>query len=321
MSAEPVSPPPLPQNIAAIVAPTALGMLFNWCLFGVLTVQVYIYARSFKADKTWMKTLVYTIFLIETAQTALTGADMYYWFVTGYGNLSRFTKSYLSPIDIPLFAAIISLIVQVFFCHRIYGLQKSFWPICALIFLISLMQASCALYGAVTGLIANSGVHEAEVNQRIVIAWLSGTAIADTIIAAMMILLLIKFRKEEFHHSIDIMTRIVRLTVETNAVTSSVAIITIIVFLVHPDTSDFYTPTAVMGKLYSNTLLVTFNNRIALREVLPSVISGSLGGPPTLRSSVHPASGEAIKMETFSDVESGHSAVMDINRKRSLFAS
>lgn len=68
---------------------------------------------------------------------------------------------------------------------------------------------------------------------------------------------------------------------------------------------------------YSNTLLVTFNNRIALREVLPSVISGSLGGPPTLRSSVHPASGEAIKMETFSDVESGHSAVMDINRKRS----
>ncbi|KAJ3863459.1 hypothetical protein EV359DRAFT_64797 [Lentinula novae-zelandiae] len=270
----------------------ALGMLFNWCLFGVLTVQVCmseatyptqsklmdardIYARSFKADKTWMKTL-------ETAQTALTGADMYYWFVTGYGNLSRFTKSYLSPIDIPLFAAIISLIVQ--------------------------------------GLIANSGVHEAEVNQRIVIAWLSGTAIADTIIAAMMILLLIKFRKEEFHHSIDIMTRIVRLTVETNAVTSSVAIITIIVFLVHPDTSDFYTPhlsTAVMGKLYSNTLLVTFNNRIALREALPSVISGSLGGPPTLQSSVHPASGEAIKMETFSDVESGHSAVMDINRKRS----
>lgn len=145
---------------------------------------------------------VYTIFLIETAQTALTGADMYYWFVTGYGNLSRFTKSYLSPIDIPLFAAIISLIVQVFFCHRIYGLQKSFWPICALIFLVTsspfqfsarnnclldFLDASflclvwCShcwfiLYNFRSlcsyneqGLIANSGVHEAEVNQRIVI--------------------------------------------------------------------------------------------------------------------------------------------------------
>jgi hypothetical protein len=97
-----------------------------------------VYSYNFPDDKWYLKALgasyesirifgqtqrifllAYFVFLLETVQTALTGADVYFWFMTGFGNLERLTDSNFSPIDNPTMAAFISLIVQVFFCYRI----------------------------------------------------------------------------------------------------------------------------------------------------------------------------------------------------------
>jgi len=103
-----------------------------------------VYARNFPDDKLWMKALgilsiyvlsrplltciVYGVFLIEVAQTAMTGADFYYWFVDGFGDVARLTTVHISPIDVPFIFAIISLVVQLFFAYRIFTIKRSFWP-------------------------------------------------------------------------------------------------------------------------------------------------------------------------------------------------
>ena len=66
----------------------------------------------------------YFVFLLETVQTALTGADVHYWFIQGFGNVEQLKKSHYAPIDIPIVDSIISFVVQQYFCYRIWTLNK-----------------------------------------------------------------------------------------------------------------------------------------------------------------------------------------------------
>ncbi|KAF8258628.1 hypothetical protein EI94DRAFT_1117393 [Lactarius quietus] len=56
----------------------SLCPLFNWTLYGILCIQIYMYSCNFPNDRLSLKFLVYFVFLLETVQTALTGADVYY---------------------------------------------------------------------------------------------------------------------------------------------------------------------------------------------------------------------------------------------------
>ncbi|KAH9001878.1 hypothetical protein EDB86DRAFT_406482 [Lactarius hatsudake] len=115
-----------------------LGALWNWTLYGVLVVQLYVYSYNFPGDRTLLKLLVYSVFLVETLQTALTGADLYYWFVSGFGNMDHLSSPYLSAIDVPIIGSIVSLAVQLFFMYRIWILSgRSSWFICLFICLVS----------------------------------------------------------------------------------------------------------------------------------------------------------------------------------------
>jgi hypothetical protein len=105
-----------------------------------------VYSYNFPNDRRYLKALgrfpglisiltqlieqswsAYFVFLVETVQTALTGADVYYWFMAGFGDPSRLRNSNFSAIDSPTADAIISFIVQGFFCYRIWTLNKKAW--------------------------------------------------------------------------------------------------------------------------------------------------------------------------------------------------
>lgn len=94
--------------------------------------------------------------MLETVQTALTGSDAYYWFVAGFGNVDRLRKSHLGPIDVPIINAIISLIVQGYFCYRIWVLNKRSPWICWIIAVVCI-QISYILQAADVFLNAGCG--------------------------------------------------------------------------------------------------------------------------------------------------------------------
>ena len=79
------------------------------------------------------------VFLIETAQTALTGADVYYWFMAGFGDTSITLDYWFLPIDLPIITGIVSLTVQIFFCYGIYALNKRLRWLCVVISVVSLI--------------------------------------------------------------------------------------------------------------------------------------------------------------------------------------
>ena len=82
---------------------------------------------------------MYGIFFLETVQTTLSGADLYYWFAAGFGNVDQLTTPFASFVDVPMMGSVVSLSVQFFFVYRIFMLSKKRpWWLCAVICLVSL---------------------------------------------------------------------------------------------------------------------------------------------------------------------------------------
>lgn len=87
--------------------------------------------------------------MLETVQTALNGADVFYWFIAGFGDVERLAHSHFTPIDIAFLSAVTSLIVQGYFCYRIWILSRSWrkqslW-ICWIIAAVCIPDPPCIL--------------------------------------------------------------------------------------------------------------------------------------------------------------------------------
>lgn len=237
--------------------PTTLILLIN------ILQTIDIYHISFPNDARGIKLLVFGILILETLQVCLGAADIYYWFGAGYGNMIRLGRTYLSPFDTPLMGSLTSFTIQIFFCYRIRVLRKEFWPLCILIGTISTTQLYGGISGGIRGYL-NKDFSSRDLHVEDAFLWLIGNAVADFLIAVTMIFLLLKSRTQEHKFTNDVISRLVRLIMETNSLTAGVAVFSVILFVAFPNANYFICPTLVIGKLYSNTLLVTFNNRIFL---------------------------------------------------------
>ncbi|KAH9176079.1 hypothetical protein EDB89DRAFT_1941705 [Lactarius sanguifluus] len=238
-----MSTPPIPPHIEELYASEfrLLGVLWNWTLYGVLVVQLYVYSYNFPGDRTLLKLLVYSVFLVETLQTALTGADLYYWFVSGFGNMDHLSSPHLSAIDVPIIGSIVTLAVQLFFMYRIWILSgRSFRFICLFICLCSAVAAvaafSTGVYSHVLNKFSSNQTLKILTLRRI---WLSGNSASDLLIVGSMLFHLGRRRREgDGYFSDHAISRVVRLTVETNVLTGKLT-----------DKPWFTCPIAILGKL------------------------------------------------------------------------
>ncbi|KAH9039094.1 hypothetical protein EDB85DRAFT_2084857 [Lactarius pseudohatsudake] len=296
--------PPIPPNIEEITAPLLLGTVWNWCLYGTLIVQYYVYTYNFPTDSRYLKLLVSSLFIIETLQTALSGADLYYWFASGFGDMTHLASPYASAFDVPIMGAIVSLAVQVYFAYRVWVLgNKKHWWFSAIICLVATVDSSAAFGG---GIYAHLRKHFASGRWLRILAmtWLIGNTVADTLIASAMLYHLLKLRKREGRFSSHALVSVVRLTIETNILTTTVSIVAMFMVILYSDKNWYTCPTAIIGKLYSNTLLVSLNNRISIRE--------SMASRGAIRSPAGTFPGSSARSEGTSDI-----VLMDLEKQKS----
>ncbi|KAJ6573097.1 hypothetical protein DFH09DRAFT_1312360 [Mycena vulgaris] len=256
---------------ANITGPTLLGILFNWGLMGVLAVQLYLFYENSK-DRTAIRALVYGLALLDVLQTVMVTADAFHWFVYGFGNPLQLDEPFLNSWDVPVIDSVISLIVQAFYCWRIYFIRKGV-VIPMLILLVSLSQFSG---GILTG-VRNYQVGHLSLSRDYIVAetiWLTGGAVADVAIAGVLSWILLSGRNNSRPAYKSMLSRLIRLIVETNALTAGVAVVAIGLFWGFPGTALVSVPIAIIGKLYTNCLLALFNNRT--RETAKSMNSHGL---------------------------------------------
>ncbi|KAH9996132.1 hypothetical protein BJV74DRAFT_911069 [Russula compacta] len=164
----------IPSDIAQFTAPMLFGCLVNWMLYGVICVQTYVYTYNFPDDRRFLKVLAYFLFLLDTAQTALTGVDVYRAFAAGFGDMDRLRSGGFSPIDGATMIAPLSLIVQGFYCYRIWRLNNRLFWFCVIIAIVRELPSVEQLISMLT--IASMKL---SLTQAIATAW-CGINVSDT---------------------------------------------------------------------------------------------------------------------------------------------
>lgn len=256
--------PPVPSDIVKLTGPLYLGSVLNWGLYGVLSVQAYLYYLAFPNDRMLFKALVLAVYVVEGLQTVLSMVDWWKYFGPGWGNLLAFDTIGLLWFSGPVMTVILSCPVQFFFAWRIWVIGRSYhFPI--LTILLSLFQAAGGIW---TGVRAAQLGHwtllggEAQLPGSI---WLAGTAACDVVITIGMFYYLNK-NKTGFRSTNAVIVKIIRLTVETGLITTTFAIIDLSLYLAFPRDNYHLVPSTCLSKLYSNSLMVLLNVRIRIEN-------------------------------------------------------
>ncbi|KAJ7286449.1 hypothetical protein C8J57DRAFT_664097 [Mycena rebaudengoi] len=275
MSAAPQLPP-IPPNIAKLTAPRIIGELIGSYLFGIPYCAILLYHLSFPRDAKHIKWLVYIVFLLDLASTTMSFADAYHWFAAGFGNLSALDDIYLSAIDTPMIGSLLAAIAQCYYCYRLWRFSRYTLPICILAVLIALAQVGSGMYGAIVGHMVVTFSRALSTLRPSVYVLNIGAAAGDVLIAVSLTILLLKSRTR--HAETDfIIKRIINLTVETNLLSSTFAVLTLILFVGAPNTSYFTCTSIIRGKIYSNSLLLMLNNRKYIADKVNSSVGESTG--------------------------------------------
>jgi len=258
----PVPPTVTPCSCSYSAGPLLLGYFFNWCLYGVLCIQVYIYYLAFPLDNRFNKFLVYAIFAVETTQTVLITHDSFHSFAIGYGNINVLNSAQLEWIAIPIMSGIVSMVVQIYYGYRLSILSGS-RSLGLTISAIALTQGSAAITQGVQAFKIGNFRDLASKAFVSCAIWLTMSAACDLIIAASMTYILLRkdTRLASTHAAVS---RAIRIIVETGCLTAMAATVHVTLFLAVRDKPYFAGAALILAKLYSNSFLVIFNSRIRI---------------------------------------------------------
>ncbi|KAF8900386.1 hypothetical protein CPB85DRAFT_160417 [Mucidula mucida] len=255
---------PVPQEVLRTSAPLLTGFMVHWCLFSTLSVQTYLYYDAAVNDRLLTRCLVYGVYMLEFVQTAFVTYDAFKIFALGFGDLESLTAVHFHWLTIPVMSAIVSCISQLFYAYRIFILSKrnAFAPS-----VIAIISFGSAIGGILTGYMAYRTGDASQLNTpgtSIAIGfWCGGAALCDILIAAFMTHYLAK-HDSDFRHTQRLISRLIRITVETGTLTAVGALLDLILFFVFPFQEVYMSVALWLPKLYANAMIMVINARLKI---------------------------------------------------------
>ncbi|KAK0196105.1 hypothetical protein F5146DRAFT_317844 [Armillaria mellea] len=258
-----MQPVPASYPIEQLSGPEIVGYLLHWGLFGTLSVQLYLYYLAFPNDRQFIKYLVYGIYIVEFVQTIFLSHDAFAIFGYGFGNLDALTDIHFYWLIGPIMSAITACVGHAFYAYRIFILSRSrIVPISVIC--ICLTSSVAAI---ITGVLSFQAGNITKLNNRkmsiAVGIWRGGSALCDIIIAICMTYYLMR-SNTGFRRTQIMVTKLIRLTVESGAVTAIGAILYLILFFAFRDRIYYSTLALIMPKLYANSVYMVLNSRIRI---------------------------------------------------------
>ncbi|KAJ7037122.1 hypothetical protein C8F04DRAFT_1180840 [Mycena alexandri] len=259
-----------------------LAFSMHWALFAILTVQLYLYYQAFPNDRVFTKVLVYTVYCITLIPTILATIDTFNTFGYGFGDPSALATTRFAWLVTPVFGGIVACIVQSFYAYRLYQLSKS--RIVPSILVFAALDTAPRLNLAKLGTNLPTGL------AATIMLFLVGTALIDITIAGCMTYYLIK-SDTGFRGTHALVTKLIRLSIETGAFTALGAILILALFFGIPGKTYYVVPGNSISTAYANTMFAVLNSRIQILNgrtdrptsdiliSIPSHLRDPVGGP------------------------------------------
>ncbi|TFK16644.1 hypothetical protein FA15DRAFT_761362 [Coprinopsis marcescibilis] len=227
-----------------------LGCIFSTFLFGIVTLQSYVYYQNFRDDNWKYKTMVAVLWVVELAHSICVIAEVYRVTVTLYCQPQELITFDFLGVATAL-GGTITLIAHTFFALRLYKIlpRRSIW----------------LSYNAITW--PDISTYRIQWGWLILTLLSTGCAI-DVVIAASMLYYLISKREGRFNRATRLIDSLVHFTIRTGLLTSLGAIIMVIAFVMLKETLIWLALYTCLAKLYSNSLLSALNERTTLRSAV-----------------------------------------------------
>ncbi|KAH8077742.1 hypothetical protein BXZ70DRAFT_1012879 [Cristinia sonorae] len=292
----PSPPPGLPvpgsPAVVFITVPELVAHLMTCILMGVLIVQAYLYYVAFPKDSWRAKSVVTLSVSLEVLQIALAFYDAIRVFGQGWGVLSELDTVGLLWLDVSLLTGMIATVSQLFYAFRIHTLSQRYL-IPAVVAFLSLLQLGFSIWSAVEILhLKHLSLITHSIVLPVAIVWLSTIAACDITITSAIFYYLWSAKKLSMNGQTNsILTRLMRLTVETGFITSTFTIVALILTITKKDTLLYTCFLGPTSKLYSNTLLAVLNSRVRIvggrdkeEDNTMSLMHTAYSGPPRFAS-------------------------------------
>ncbi|PBK84766.1 hypothetical protein ARMGADRAFT_604653 [Armillaria gallica] len=249
--------------IAELTGPYIVGALLNWGLFGTLSVQLYLYYLAFPDDRRFTKFLVYGIYVIELVQTVLVAHDTFAMFGYGFGDIDALTRINFRWLIVPLMSAVAACVGQFFYAYRIFVLSKS-RKIATFIICVSLTSSVAAMIKGTYSFQASNTTKLDNRKTHIVAGiWCGAAALCDILIAICMTYYLVR-STTNFRRTRILVTKIIRLTIETGSATAFVSLLSYILYIAFPHQTFYIAPALLVPKLYANAVYMVLNSRFQI---------------------------------------------------------
>ncbi|KAK7031110.1 hypothetical protein VNI00_013715 [Paramarasmius palmivorus] len=247
-------------GIAETFAPMLVGVLLDAVLLGIVIVQTYTYFSRYPKDSIWFKILVTYLMVAELANTVFDIALIWEPLIA-LGGVMRGPPKFL-PAD-AVTTTLISTPVQVFLAWRLYVITKS-----KILPIIVCCLSFCSLAGGVflcsVVLSRQDMFNRSGPGPAAAITWLVSSSVTDVVIAAGLVYALHSRRGGMKTPFDSYVTRVIRMSVQTGALTAIAVCSDAIIFIAvqHADIpNSFFAWDLILSKLYTNSLLASLNTR------------------------------------------------------------
>ncbi|KAF9254609.1 hypothetical protein L218DRAFT_938443 [Marasmius fiardii PR-910] len=241
-----------------------LTSLFHWALCGILTVQIFLYHKTFPRDRLFIRIISYLIYAMELSQTALVARKVYLECGKGFGDPDSLLHSRMDGADAAFVAktGLVGLLCQCFSAWRIWVLSRS-KPMVASVVILSLLSTIATFVGGAQMIHVDFGGSHLpkEISTTV---WALSSALCNTVIAAFMYLILKRSKTNVPKGTRSLINQILWLIVTTGTLTALMAF-SALGLLVAFGNADLYLPVIfLIGKVEANSYFAVLNSRVRL---------------------------------------------------------
>jgi len=247
-----------------------IGACASWMFLAFMIVQTFIYFQNYKNDSKFLKSTVCFVVLLQIAQTGTESYNSFAIDSLGWGDPEKYYDDTITLADDlqPLFESLTGFIVQCFLIWRIWAFSMAYIQHPKVRMFIRLV---CVFVAFICGFSLSAGIIVTTQSliggdipvwyTGIVVSWNVSSAATDiTITACMMALLLHAKASSCFGETRNLLSRLIRIILQTGLLTTTLALLFMSLFLNSLDGLDLL-PMYILGKSYVISLLANLNAR------------------------------------------------------------
>jgi len=246
------------DSLEAVLGPLLIGTTVAAVLYGIMFLQCFIYYMHCKNDRWILKLVILSVFLADTAGVVLSTMAAYNYLVQSFANELALIFANTGIIAYPAITALNAFLVRCVYAWRIQVIAGKTW-IAYSIWLVSFFVFLAGI-GVSVGIWWVSELPLLYKIRTISLVWSFGSLSIDSFITTVLFWYLPRLRTG-FPAIDDVLTRILRVSVQTGFFTAITVTATTIMYLVDSGSTVYLGLLFVTSKLYGNSLLATFTMR------------------------------------------------------------